>query len=207
MPESLGYRIVGAVDGTTLTYDPPIAGAPATLSRGQVVDFEAAQPFKVAAQDAQHPFFVAQTMSGCNVQGGSRAPGGCLGDEEYVNVMPPAQYLSKYVFFTDPTYPTTNLVITRTKTSSGFKDVTVDCLGPVTGWKPVDAAGTYEIADVDLVRGGQGNKGCQNGPHVAASDGPFGMTVWGLDNYSSYAYPAGGNEATINQVVVPPVPR
>ena len=29
----------------------------------------------------------------------------------------------------------------------------------------------------------------------------------GLDTYSSYAYPAGGNVATINTVVVPPVPK
>jgi hypothetical protein len=207
LPESIFYRLVGTVDGTTLTFDPAIPGAPATLNKGQVVDFETASPFKVASQDAQHPFFVAQTMAGCTVQGGSRGGAGCLGDEESVNVLPPAQFLKKYVFFTDPTYPTTNLVFTRVKTAAGFKDVNVDCLGVITGWKPVDQAGNYEITNADLVREGQGQNGCQNGPHVASSDGPFGLTVWGLDTYSSYAYPAGGNVATINQVVVPPVPR
>jgi len=32
MPESVPYRLVGAVDGTTLVFDPPISGAPATLA-------------------------------------------------------------------------------------------------------------------------------------------------------------------------------
>jgi hypothetical protein len=32
MPESVPYRLVGAVDGTTLVFDPPISGVPATLA-------------------------------------------------------------------------------------------------------------------------------------------------------------------------------
>ena len=43
--------------------------------------------------------------------------------------------------------------------------------------------------------------------HTATSSGPFGLTVWGLDNFASYAYPAGGNVASINTVVVPPTPQ
>jgi hypothetical protein len=37
-PEAVDYRFVGALDGTTLSYDPPIPGAPATLAQGEVVD-------------------------------------------------------------------------------------------------------------------------------------------------------------------------
>jgi len=39
------------------------------------------------------------------------------------------------------------------------------------------------------------------------SDGPFGIVVWGLDAYSSYAYPAGGNAAQLTDLVVPPMPN
>lgn len=201
--ESIKYRIVGAVKATTLTYSPAVAGAPAALAAAQVVDFEATGPFIVKAQDNNHPFYLGQVMPGCNVSGGSRPPGGCLGDEEYVNMPPPAQFLSKYVFFSDPTYPTTNLVFLRVKTASGFKDVTLDCKGKLTGWKPVGA--NYEITDIDLIRGGVKNGSCDNGPNTASSEGAFGLMVWGLDSYSSYAYPAGGNIATINTVVVPPI--
>jgi hypothetical protein len=198
--ESIRYRIVGAVDGTDLTYDPPISGAPTSLGTGQVVDFEATAGFVVKSQDASHPFFIAQTMSGCLLNGS-----GTLGDEEYVNVLPPKQFLNGYLFFTDPTYKTTNLVVTRVKTADGFNDVEIDCLGKLSGWKPIGTSDTYEATTVDLLRNGSGK--CQNGPHTMKSQGPVGITVWGLDYYASYAYPAGGSIATINAVVVPPVPR
>ena len=39
--ESVVYRMVGVVDGTTLTYDPlPPPGAPTTLNLAQVAEFE-----------------------------------------------------------------------------------------------------------------------------------------------------------------------
>ncbi|AKV00780.1 hypothetical protein AKJ09_07443 [Labilithrix luteola] len=211
--EAIPYRIVGAVDGTTLTYEPPVPNAPTNLKLGDKFDFEATGPFVVKSQDGNHPFYVGQMMTGGWVASDSR-PGATprddndatLGDEEYVNVPAPAQYLSKYVFFTDPTYPTTNLVIVRKKTAGGFGDVSVDCLGPITGWKPMGTGGNYEMTNVDLLRVGSSTN-CQNGGHVATGTGPFGLIVWGLDGYASYAYPAGGNFATINSVVVPANPR
>jgi hypothetical protein len=216
MPESVPYRILAAVDGTVLTFDPPVAGVPAALAQGQVFDFESEQGFIVTSQDAAHPFWIAQSMTGCMVTSGSR-PGvdptvlveteDCLGDEDFVGVMTPSQWLSQYEFFTDPTYATTNLVVTRAKTASGFADVTVDCAGVLSGWQPIGGSGQYEMTNVDLVRGGQSVAGCQNGPHVATSDGPFGLVVWGLDGAASYSYPAGGSFRSINSVVIPPVPR
>jgi len=214
--ESIPYRIVGMVDGTTLTYEPAVAGAPTTLSRGTVGSFQATGAFIVKSQNADHPFYVAQMMPGCEVTSGSRAGatvtlGGLvplnLGDEEFVNILPPAQFLTKYVFFTDPTYSTTNLVLTRVKGASGFKDVKVECLGTVSGWKPIGTSGKYQYVGVDLVRGKVGVGSCKNGPQVASSDGQFGLMVWGTDTYSSYAYPGGGNVGTINTVVVDPVPK
>lgn len=212
--EAIPYRIVGAVDGTTLTYEPPVPNAPTSLKLGEKVDFEATGPFVVKSQDGSHPFYVGQMMTGGWVTSDSR-PGASagqdmddrtLGDEEYVNVPAPAQYLSKYVFFTDPTYPTTNLVVVRKKTTGGFGEVSIDCLGQVTGWKPMGSSGTYEMTNVDLLRVGSSTN-CENGGHVATGTGPFGLIVWGLDGYASYAYPAGGNFATINSVVVPAMPR
>jgi hypothetical protein len=196
-PESIPYRIVGAVDGTTLSYDPPVPSAPTSLSLGQSVQFESTTSFKVTSQDADHPFYLGQVMPGA----------GCVGDEDFVNMLPPAQWLAKYVFFTDPTYPTTNLVFVRERTRSGFADVSLECLGTISGWQPIGSSGEYEIATVDLIRDSLPNGGCTNGPQVADSTAPFGLQVWGLSSCSSYSYPAGGNASTINTVVVPPVPR
>jgi len=202
-PESIQYRLVAAVDGTTLTYDPPIPGAPPALTAGQAVDFETTLAFRIVAQDEDHPFYVGQIMAGNGVAGN----GDGKGDEEYVNILPPAQWLSKYVFFTDPTYPTTNLVIVRTAIDGAFSPVSVDCLGAIDGWTDVGTDGRFQITNVDLVRENVPVGTCSNGPQVAESDAPFGVMVWGLDTFSSYAYPAGGNVAPINKVVVPPVPK
>ncbi len=213
MPESLPYRIVGTVKGTTLTYDPPVAGAPATLDVAQVVDFEGTGAFRVSSQDTKHPFYFAQMIPGCMVTGGDVpnsvdpsapfASQNCLGDEDYTTVIPPAQWLQKYVFFTDPTYATTNIVLVRQKTSMAFQDVNVDCVGKVSGWQNVGTGGNYQATNVDFIRGKVPAGNCNNGPHTASSNGPFALVVWGLDSFSSYGYPAGGNYKTINSVVVP----
>ena len=139
-------------------------------------------------------------MPGCGL-------GDPTGDEEFVNVIPAPQYLDRYVFFTDPTYNTTNLVLVRVKTNTGFQDVNVDCLGVVSGWQDVGSGGIYQITNADLVRHGTGVGTCTNGRHVASSAGQFGLVVWGLDNWASYAYPAGSRAVSINEVVVQPVVR
>lgn len=218
-PESIPYRLLGVVDGTTLTYDPaPPQGAPSALAAGQIVEFETSALFVVRSQDAAHPFGVTHYMpgaalgksrSGCSMQPMFGSNGSCdLGDEDWVTLLPPKQFLQRYVFFTDPTYGTTNLVLTRVKGPGGFADVTIDCLGgPVTGWLDVGGGGTYQVAYVDLVRLSTPVAQCNGSAHEAKSKGAFGVTVWGTDWYASYGYPAGGNVGSINNVIVTPVPK
>lgn len=196
------YLIVGTVDGTTLTYDPfAPPGAPTTIDTGTTATFYTDQPFAVKSQDADHPFYIAAYMTGGTVAGG-------VGDPEYVNLVPPQQYLDKYLFATDPTYANTSLVFVRKKGPDGFfKDVNLDCMSPVTGWVPLDSAGNYEIARPMIVQNFQPVGSCYNGAHTATSEVPFGLTVWGYDQYASYAYPAGMSVQPINTVVVPPIPQ
>ena len=200
IPESVPYRVVGLANGTSLAYDPPQTDAPSALDEGSVRDFESTEAFTIRSQDAAHPFYVAQIMPGCGM-------GNPTGDEEFVNVIPARQFLDRYVFFTDPTYATTNLVLVRTKGSAGFADVNVDCLGTLSGWRDVGTQGLYQTLDVDLVRANVPVGSCQNGRHVAESEMPFALVVWGLDHFASYAYPAGSGAARLNDVVVPPVVR
>ena len=215
-PESVPYRMLGVVDGTVLSYEPAAPpGAPTTLSAGQVVEFETTSLFVVRSQDDDHPFAFTQYMpgrpqnsrSGCGTA--SPVGGSCgLGDEDWVVVLAPKQFVQRYVFFTDPTYATTNLVITRARGESGLSDVTIDCLGaPVTGWMDVDAGGKYQVAHVDLARGGAPVAQCAGSRHEAKSDGQFGLTVWGTDAYASYGYPAVGSVESINDVTVPTGPK
>jgi hypothetical protein len=207
--EAPPWRIVGAVDGTTLTYDPaPPAGAPATIDSGQLAQFDAAGPFVVRSQDDKHPFYISGHMTGGGSCISASEPTYGTGDPETVNVVPPQLYLKKYIFMTDPTLSNTNLVVVRTKASDGtFKDVSLDCAGTLSGWSPIGSGGQYELSRVDLVVAKQGVNGCGNGLHEMHSDAPFGLTVWGWDSVISYAYPAGQSVQPINSVVVPPLPK
>lgn len=202
--ETPPWRLVGAVNGTNLTWFNKPAGAPDSLALGQVAEFTAAGPFAVSSQDDDHPFYLAAYMTGGQPFNGT-------GDPEWVNVVPSAQYLRRYVLFTDPTYPETSLVVVRSPDeNNNFADVNLGCLGPLTGWMPV---GDKEYTRVNLVTGNFQDVGnCSNGRHEMSSDNPFGVTVWGWGSmasqfnsiYVSYAYPAGASVKAINDVEVLP---
>ena len=208
--ESPPWRFVGAVDGTQLTYSPAVpAGAPTTLNQGEVAEFNSTGPFVVRSQDKAHPFYAAQYMMGQDAVGNGE------GDPEWVNMIPAAQYLKNYIFFTDPTYSETNLVVARSKSKKTgmFEDVFLKCKGKLDGWV---AVGDFEYTRVDLVTGNFMDVGnCSNGQHSMNSEGPFGVTVWGWGMngvkpstvYVSYAYPAGASIQSINEVVVVPTPK
>lgn len=203
--EVVPWTMVGVVDGTTLSYDPgPPAGAPTSIASGQVVEFSTGDAFAVQSQDDDHPFYLAAHMTGALAAANNPTN---AGDPDYVNVIPVAQYLDRYLFLTDPTYGNTHLVFTRSQAKDGtFKEVTLECLGAVSGWQPVGTSGKFEFARVDLVVAGAAVGSCDNGVHTAESEVPFGLTVWGFDTTVSYGYPAGMSVKPINTVVVPPIP-
>lgn len=225
--ENRKHRLIGAVNGTLLSFDPPIAGAPTTLDLGTVALLETDQPFVVKSQDADHPFLVFTYMSGSGYLANQGGPPG-YGDPDFVRIVPSLQYMRRYVFFTDPTYPETNLVIVRRKGKEAFADVRIDCADALGGWQPLGSSGAYEFTRFDLSRHNfeaQGN--CDNGRHEMTSDAPFGLWVWGWgspetrpgktepcnnlesDNTCdvSYGYAAGENVQPINAVYVPPTPK
>ena len=224
--ETPPWRIVGAVDGTTLTWEPAApSGAPTTLALGQVSEFRSAGGFSVRSQDDKHPFYMAAYMTGAaqfdpGYDGGTGKKDG-RGDAEFVNVIPPGEFETSYTFFTDPTYPETNLVLVRAKVDGAFADVSLDCAGNLTGWAPIGSSGKYEFTRIDLVRHNFAPVGnCNNGRHEIHSKNPFGLTVWGwgsgetgnigqgfYSQYVSYAYPGGANVKPINNVVISPTVR
>jgi len=209
LPESVLYRLVGVVDGTDLTWDPVAPpGAPATLQAGDVFEFQSTIAFSVRAQDDAHPFSLSQYMSGSlNGPGCGQNPGGTctLGDDEWVTLVPPQQFLRYYPFFVDPTYGTSTLVMVREAGPAGFADVELACMGTVAGWQAVGVDGRYEVAHVELYRGSTASvPACATSQHLAQSEESFGIMVWGTDSFASYGYPAGGNLQTINEVDIDP---
>lgn len=192
-PEVTPWLVMAVADDTVLTYDPPVPTAPTTLKRGESKEFFAPGPFVVRTQDDAHPIYVVSYMTGGSLVSTD------MGDPEMVNVIPVGQYLSKYLFLTDPTYGNTNLVFTRGAVEGKFEDVELDCLGMVQGWQKVGNS-NYEVAYVDIVKNGGTVGSCDNGVHRASSKNPFALTVWGWDKTASYGFPAGMGTKTLNQV-------
>lgn len=193
------YRIVAAMDGTQLTYDPaPPQGAPLTLEGGNVATFWTTDPFVVRSQDQEHPIYVAAYMTGS----ANLSKGGGPGDPEFVNVVATAQYLNTYSLFADPTYPDTSLVVIRERTARGFEDVELDCAqGPLSGFEPLGHGGRFEYLRLPLTRDfipqkvGAGT--CSYGVQRMRSRGTFTATVWGTARDASYALPGGLAQRTL----------
>ena len=215
-PDPRVFHIWAPVDGTQLTLD---GAAPATamLNASQMLEVQATGAFVVKSQDTDHPFALFTYMTGAGTDDDPTDPQydpnwiGGWGDPDFVRVMPPAQYLSHYVFFTDPTYPFTTLTVTRhQKMGGGFADVTLDCMGtiPASMWQPVGSAGDYQVAYVKLVDHWNSQNGCNNGVHVMDSAQQFGVWVWGWGSkdtntgWVSYGYPAGEAVLPINNVII-----
>lgn len=207
VPETVPYTLVSLADGTTFTYEPsrPV-GAPEKLDAGQSASFMTDQLLVVRSQDAKHPFHAAVYMTGQDYGKGSFGAGFRTGDPEYVTLAAADQFLDRYVFFTDFTYPDTRLTVVRRKTSKGFLPVELECGGPISDFKPLGTSGEFEYAWVSLTTGGLPNGNCGYGRQEAHSDGPFSVTVWGLGAYASYGYLAGTGLRPINDVA-PPVLR
>jgi hypothetical protein len=174
-----------------------------------VVELITPDPFVVKSQDADHPFVLLAHMASGSWMNGMSGDG----DADTAISVPTAQYMSRYVFFADPTYPETNLVVVRAQHEGQFRDVELDCAGPLTGWQ---AVGEYEWTRIDLITGDfQPVGNCSTGRHEMWSDGRFALWVWGwgtpatsiFTSYVSYGYPGGMNVQSINQVVVPPIPK
>jgi len=199
--EESPYRIVAAVDGTELTYDPaPPPGAPTKLAGGEVATFWTRDPFVVRAQDTEHPIYVASYMTGCNYV----SPAFTTGDPEFVNVVASAQYLNDYRFFADPTYPNTSLVVIRERGPRGFEDVNLDCAGgPISGFLPLGTEGRFEYARLSLTQDGEqqqiGSGTCGHGLHHMSSRSPFTATLWGTAYAASYALVGGLAQRTLVQ--------
>ena len=202
--EPVPYSIVAAAEGTVLSYEPSRPrNAPEVLGAGESADFVTDEVFVVKSQDATHPFHVSVYMTGGNNGAGTGAV--TLGDPDWVNLPPTGQYLDRYVFFTDYTYPDTSLTLVRKKTPNGFMPVELECAGEIGEWKPIGAE--YEYAWVRLTRGFVGQtfaKGtCSYGRQEAHSTGPFAITVWGIGAWASYGYVGGTGLRPINDLPPP----
>lgn len=184
------YRIVGAFDGTQLSYAPaPPPNAPTSIGAGDTVTFETDQSFTVTSQDEDHPFSITQFLpSGDTTE--SIFDDDKAGDPAMIVLPPAAQFETKYVFAV-PSFYAKNFVTVIAPDGAGLQ---LDGAGVNANFSPLGTVDgiSYRYAHVSVTEG----------PHVLTSDVPVGIVVEGYDVEVSYGY-AGGSGF---EVIAPPPP-
>lgn len=172
-------RIVSGDDGNALTFDPASVHAGLSLGRGQFIEFEASQSFRVTGSQSISvgQFLVGQDFGGI---GSSGMAGN--GDPSLSLAIPVEQYRRSYTFLAPTSYEQ-NFVAVSAPTGT---EVDLDG-APVGGFSTVGGTG-YDVSNVIIT----------GGVHSITSADPFGIVVYGFGSYTSYMYPGGLDLQRIN---------
>jgi hypothetical protein len=163
-------RIIATAANTTITYDPPQSGAGTTLALpGDFI--EIARQLGNYVITADEKVMVVQYMEG-------QEAGGNTGDPAMSLAVATDQYRSEYRFHAPTNYETNYVNVTAPVGANVMIDGVL-----VTGYTNIGASG-FQFARVTLGQGTSGN-------HTATGDMPFGISVYGYGQYTSYWYPGG----------------
>jgi hypothetical protein len=184
-PENDYWRIVASEDGTVITTTPAVAGIPATMNAGQVVEVGVNHSFHI---EANAPIMVGQYLTGHMATDIPFENAG--GDPAFALLAPTAQFLSTYVFLAPEKYLSDYVVITH----PAGQDVMLD--GASVGSNPSCVSEAFD-AQWDITR-------CliPDFTHTIDSAEPVGAMVWGYGGRVSYGYTAGLNLEVINPIIV-----
>ena len=182
-------RLIGNADGTNLTYNPAVTGAPATLSAGQVVDIgPTTTDFEVTGD---HEFAVETIQQGGSVVDPGSPVTMQRGDPSQSLFFAVEQYRTAYLFLAPSDYDVNYVVIVAPTTAKLLLDGTAVSATPT----PIGST-TYGTFRVPITTGSGG------GAHTLTSDVPMGIQVLGYGQYTSYQYPGGGNLSLISPVPI-----
>jgi hypothetical protein len=169
-------RIVATHADTVLTFDPPQANIATQLEKpGDFMEIPStSEDFSISAD---HKILVAEYMTGQEAGGGT-------GDPAMSLAVPVDQYRLDYQFHAPVNY------------EEGYVNVVaptgarIELDGEVlTGFAAIGGSG-FGVLRVELDRGGTGD-------HRLVGDAPFGISVYGYGDFTSYWYPGGLDLAPI----------
>ena len=168
-------RVIATEPGTLLTYDPPQAGAPATIANaGDFIEIPStAATFMITASAK---VLIAQYMEG-------QGAGGNTGDPAMTLAVPVEQFRTSYLFHAPTSY------------ESNYVDV-IAPMGAVVmlDGAPLPAPAAIGSSGFGLIRVNPLTAGPgADGNHNIVSSQAFGITVYGYGQYTSYWYPGGLN--------------
>jgi len=166
-------RVIATVANTNITYDPPQAGAPASLTT-------AGEWFEIGPTSADFQITADQPVMVAQYMQGRAASVEDTGDPAMAMAVAVFQYRHSYLFHAPTNYDANYVNITAAAGST----VTLDGAA-VTTWTAIGATG-YQIARVPLSNSGSGN-------HTVSSTLPAGISVYGYGWATSYWYPGGLN--------------
>ena len=181
-------RIVGNVNGTTLTYkgNKP-ANAPAQINAGQVVNLGLLQnAFEI---EGSNEFIVSTFMPGAGIldpSSGDQAKG----DPSMSTATAVEQFRKKYVFLAPDDYDISYADVLAPEGTA----LTLDGQPVSVAPDPIDGTG-YVVHRIKLGPG-------KNGAHLLEADKEVGLQVMGYGSYTSYQYPGGSNLT----LIAPPPP-
>lgn len=167
-------RVIATQPGTTLTYNPPQAGAPTTIANAgdfvQIADNSASFELTASAK-----VLVAQYMEGQDA-------GGNTGDPAMALAVPVEQFRTSYLFHAPVTYDSNYVDVTAPVGAN----ITLD--GTAVPLTPIGTTG-FALGRVQSL----GKGPAMDGSHSITGDQAFGITVYGYGDYTSYWYPGGLN--------------
>jgi hypothetical protein len=162
-------RVIATEDATAITYDPP-QGAPNMLAKaGDYIELaKSGVDLKISADKK---ILVVTYMQGQNAGGNS-------GDPAMALAVATEQYRSDYLVHAPTNYETNYVNITAPTGAMIMLDG-----APVMNFTAIGNTG-YGVARLPLSNNGDGN-------HTLTGDKPFGVSVYGYGQYTSYWYPGG----------------
>jgi hypothetical protein len=176
-------RIVATEPDTTITYDPPTfrlapAQTPPTYlaEAGDVGQIVYAYFRDTVEIRASKKILVTEYMMGGQEAG--------IGDPAMAVAVPVEQYRTQYSFHAPTSYERNHVNVVAPAGAAVHLDGSLE---PLTGFEPIGDTG-YGLLRVQL-------DGTGNGTHTLISTEPFGITVYGYGQYTSYWY-AGGLDLT-----------
>jgi hypothetical protein len=167
-------RIIATSTNTNLTYTPAQPGAPTTIANsGDFVEISGnASSFLI---EADQKVLVAQYMEGQDAGGGT-------GDPAMALAVPVEQFRTSYLFHAPTSYESNYVDVTATMGGTVMLD------GVPLAFTPIGNTG-FGFVRVFPLSAGPGN----DGNHSITGDQPFGISVYGYGQYTSYWYPGGLN--------------
>lgn len=162
--------------------DEPASGR-FVLNAGESCEFGTRHIFDV---NASRPIMVGAFLSGQNTVFNHVDWNDHAGDPAFFLLPPKEQYRTKYTFLAPPTYYVSYITVTM---ATGYQLVLDgEVIDPTEHDHQVLDDGTMLMAHIEV----------EPGPHKIESNVPFGLVVYGYDNYVSYAYTGGLDLTKLN---------